>query len=65
MVKEKNQTEKEKLDERRKEVLSKGKKFRYPMQHAKHRLVLITVVIAVLAVIVAGVTGWADRKSVV
>ncbi|MBQ3305867.1 SurA N-terminal domain-containing protein [Candidatus Saccharibacteria bacterium] len=59
MVKEKNQTEKEKLDERRKEVLSKGKKFRYPMQHAKHRLVLITVVIAVLAVIVAGVTGWA------
>lgn len=59
MVKEKNQTEKEKLDERRKEVLSKGKKFRYPMQHAKHRLVLITVVIAVLALIVAGVTGWA------
>lgn len=59
MVKEKNQTEKEKLDERRKEVLSKGKKFRYPMQHAKHRLVLITVVIAILALVVAGVTGWA------
>lgn len=56
---EKKPTEKEKLEERRKEVLSKGKKFKYPMQYAKHHLVLVTIVIAVLALVAAGVAGWA------
>ena len=51
-------TEKEKLEERREEVLSKGRKFKYPMQFAKHRMVYITVAIAVIAMIFAGVLGW-------
>ena len=60
MVKEeKRQTEKEKLEERRKEVLSKGKKFKYPMQYAKHHLVLVTVIVALVGLIAAMVIGWA------
>ena len=51
-------TEKEKLEERREEVLSKGRKFKYPMQFAKHRMVFITIAIAFVALIIAGVLGW-------
>ena len=58
MAKEKKRTEKEKLDERRKEVLSKGKKFKYPMQYAKHHLVLITVIVAAVGLIAAVIIGW-------
>lgn len=53
-----HKTEKEKLDKRREEVLSKGRKFKYPMQFAKHRLVFITIAIALVAMITAGVLGW-------
>ena len=53
-----HKTEKEKLDKRREEVLAKGRKFKYPMQFAKHRLVFITIAIAIIAVISAGVFGW-------
>lgn len=51
-------TEKQKLDERRKEVLSRGKKFKYPIQYAKHKVVVITVVVAVLAVAAILTAGW-------
>lgn len=53
-----HKTEKEKLDKRREEVLAQGRKFKYPMQFAKHRLVFITIAIAIIAVIGAGVFGW-------
>ena len=53
-----HKTEKEKLDKRREEILAKGRKFKYPMQFAKHRLVFITIAIALIAVIGAGVFGW-------
>ncbi len=53
-----HKTEKEKLDIRREEVLAKGRKFKYPMQFAKHRLVFITIAIAIVAVISAGAFGW-------
>ena len=53
-----HKTEKEKLDLRREEVLAKGRKFKYPMQFAKHRLVFITLAIAIIAVISGGVFGW-------
>ena len=52
-------TDKEKLDERREEVLSKGKKFKYPIQYAKHRLVLVTIIVATLALIALTIAGWA------
>lgn len=59
-AKEDHRTEKEKLEDRREEVLSKGRKFKYPMQFAKHRLVFITIAIATIALILAGVLGWAS-----
>ena len=33
------------LEESREEILAKGKKFRYPFQYSKHRLVIITILI--------------------
>lgn len=44
-----HKTEREKLDESREEVLSKGKKFKYPLQFAKHRMILITIAIITLS----------------
>lgn len=51
-------TEKERVEERREEILSNGRKFKYPLQYAKHHLVLITIIIAILAVVILGVVGW-------
>ncbi|MBR3319801.1 SurA N-terminal domain-containing protein [Candidatus Saccharibacteria bacterium] len=52
-------TEKEKVEERREEVLSRGRKFKYPLQYTKHRLVINTVIIATLGLILLVVAGWA------
>ena len=51
-------TEKQRVDERREEILAKGRKFKYPLQFAKHRLVAITVIISVLAILVMTAVGW-------
>ncbi|MBR3263945.1 SurA N-terminal domain-containing protein [Candidatus Saccharibacteria bacterium] len=53
-----HKTEKEKLDKRREEVLAKGRKFKYPMQFAKHRLVFMTIIIAISALVAVGLLGW-------
>ena len=58
-AREARKTEKEKLEERREEVLARGKKFKYPMQFAKHTVILATVIIAILAIAGAGTLGWA------
>lgn len=52
-------TEQEKVEERREEVLKQGRKFKYPLQYAKHKLVINTILIAVGALVVLGVAGWA------
>lgn len=51
-------TEKEKVEERREEVLSKGRKFKYPLQYARHRLVINTIIIAVAGVATLILAGW-------
>ena len=51
-------TEKEKIEERREEVLANGRKFKYPLQYSKHRLVIITVIVAVVALAGAIATGY-------
>ena len=56
--KEEHKTEKEKLDDRREQILAQGRKFKYPMQFAKHRLVFITVAIAIAALAVFITLGW-------
>ncbi len=55
---EARKTEKEKVEERREEVLSRGRKFKYPLQYAKHKLVINTVLVAVVGVILLVVVGW-------
>ncbi len=49
-------TSQEKVDERRKEVLARGRKFKYPLQWAKHRVVINTIIITtvVIATVVVG-----------
>lgn len=58
-AREARKTEKQKLEERREEVLARGKKFKYPMQFAKHTVIAATVVISILALAGAGFMGWA------
>lgn len=47
-------TEREKVEERREEVLARGRKFKYPLQYAKHKVVNITILISILALVAAG-----------
>ena len=51
-------TEQEKVDERREEVLATGRKFKYPLQWTKHRIVMSTVLIAIVVVAVMVTGGW-------
>ncbi len=51
-------TEREKVEERREEVLTRGRKFKYPLQYAKHKLVINTIIIAVVAMAGLVAAGW-------
>ncbi|MBR0488164.1 SurA N-terminal domain-containing protein [Candidatus Saccharibacteria bacterium] len=51
-------TEQEKVDERRAEVLAKGRKFKYPLQWTKYRVVVSTLLIAIIMVSILIVSGW-------
>ena len=51
-------SEKERVEERREEVLARGRKFKYPLQYAKHKLVINTAIIALFAVGLMVVAGW-------
>lgn len=46
------------LEESREEVLAKGKKFRYPFQYAKHRLMINAIIIGLVAVLAFAFVGW-------
>ncbi len=46
------------LEESRDEVLAKGKKFRYPFQYAKHRLMINAIIIGLVAIIAFAFVGW-------
>ena len=54
----KKQVTTETIEEHREEVLAKGRKFKYPFQYAKHRLVINTIIIGVVAVILLVGFGW-------
>ena len=51
-------TEQEKVEERREEVLVKGRKFKYPLQWTKHRIVINTILISVVVIALIVVGGW-------
>ena len=56
--KEPLKTEQEKVEERREEVLAKGRKFKYPLQWTKHRIVINTIMISVVIFALITVGGW-------
>lgn len=51
-------TEQEKVEERREEVLAKGRKFKYPLQWTRHRIVINTILIAIVVIAMVVVGGW-------
>ncbi len=53
-----SKTEKEKIKERREEVLKSGRKFKYPLQYSKHKLVIVTIIVAVVALIGSIIAGY-------
>ncbi len=57
--KKSEKTEQEKVDERREEVLAKGRKFKYPAMWTRHRVVISAIVVSVVALVVLMVGGWA------
>ena len=66
----KKKTEKKKtitqanLEESREEILAKGKKFKYPFQYAKHRVVINTMLIGIAVLVAFVVVGWAELYKV-
>ena len=56
--KEDKKTEKEKVEERREEILAKGRKFKYPFQWTRHRIVVNTILIALVVFAMIFVGGW-------
>ena len=56
--KENKKTEQEKVEERREEVLAKGRKFKYPLQWTKYRIVTNTIMIVVIVIGILVVSGW-------
>ena len=58
LKKDDKKTEQEKVEERREEVLAQGRKFKYPLQYTKHRVVVNTILIAVIVLALIVVVGW-------
>ena len=56
--KDDKKTEQEKVEERREEVLATGRKFKYPLQWTKHRVVINTILIAIVVMAIVAVGGW-------
>ena len=46
------------VTEHRKRVLAGGRKFKYPIQYSRHKLVINTVIISTLALLLVGAFGW-------
>lgn len=59
LFKQKPKTEREKVEERREEVLAQGRKFKYPLQYAKHKLIINTIIVSLVALVLMVVAGWA------
>lgn len=44
--------------EHREKVLAGGKKFKYPLQYARHKLVINTIILSIVAIVLACVAAW-------
>ena len=58
LKKDHQKTEQEKVDERREEVLAKGRKFKYPLQWTRYRVVTNTILIAFVVVGIIFASGY-------
>lgn len=56
--KDEKKTDLEKVEERREEVLAQGRKFKYPLQYTKRRIVINTVLITAIVLAFLAVGGW-------
>lgn len=56
--KDDKKTEQERVEERREEVLAAGRKFKYPLQWTKHRVVINTILIAIIVFAIFFTSGW-------
>jgi len=54
----------ETVAEHRERILAGGRRFKYPMQYARHKLVFNTIIVAVAAVILLVLVGWWQLYSV-
>lgn len=48
----------ETIEQHREHILAGGRKFKYPIQYARHKLVINAILISIAAVIIALVVGW-------
>lgn len=48
----------ETVAEHREKILAGGRRFKYPMQYARYRLVAVTIALGVTVLLVFGVLGW-------
>ncbi len=55
---DKKKTEQEKVADRRKEVLATGRKFKYPMQWTRHRVVAGAILISFVSLAIVAIGGW-------
>jgi parvulin-like peptidyl-prolyl isomerase len=54
----------ETVAEHRERILAGGRRFKYPMQYARHRLVFNTIIMLVVALIILVLVGWWQLYSV-
>ena len=54
----------ETVAEHRERILAGGRRFKYPMQYARHRLVFTTIIITLVAFVVIILAGWWQLYSV-
>lgn len=48
----------ETVAEHRERILAGGRRFKYPMQYARHKLVFNTIIVTIAAVLVVALVGW-------
>lgn len=48
----------ETVAEHREQILAGGRRFKYPLQYARHRLVIVTVSLGIAALALIGILGW-------
>ncbi len=54
----------ETVAEHRERILAGGRRFKYPMQYARHKLVVNTILVTVAALVILALVGWWQLYSV-